>query len=99
MTTDGAPLVTLPGAWVIRLAELLTQLDEFLRSGPAVAGQLARFLASQGDAHARFSANNLIDDVSFTAAHLRSITHGTGQTTTESAGQPGCHSEGSQPEH
>jgi len=68
MTTDGRPPVTLPAASVILLAELLTRLDEFLRSGPVIAEDLARFLASQGDAHAGFSANNLIDDVSFSAA-------------------------------
>ena len=35
---------------------------------------LARFLATRGHPGPQFSANNLIDDVSFTAAHLRAIT-------------------------
>ena len=61
---------------MILLAELLTQLDEFLRSSPTIAADLADFLAARHRASPEFAASNIIDDVSFAAAHLRAITNG-----------------------
>jgi hypothetical protein len=53
------------------LAELLTVLDEFLRCRELpVAELLATFLESRGSAHPAFHANNLIDQLSFTAATI-----------------------------
>ena len=50
------------------LAELLTVLDEFLRCQDLpIAELLAKFLKSRGSAHPAFHANNLIDNLSFTA--------------------------------
>lgn len=82
---------------MLALTELLTELDEFLRSGPLIADDLASFLASQGHTHPRFAANNLIDDVSFTAAHLRAITSGLGKTAAGYARLAGHLGEGRQP--
>jgi hypothetical protein len=51
------------------LAELLTVLDEFLRCQELpIAELLAKFIESRGSAHPVFHANNLIDQLSFTAA-------------------------------
>ena len=86
MTPDSPPpQITLPAASVIQLADLLTELDEFLRSGGGVADHLAGFLAHRGHTHAGFAACNLIDEASFTAAHLRKLTHGIPRTTAEYA--------------
>lgn len=86
MSTDGTPPpIMLPAISVILLAEVLTELDEFLRSAPVIAADLAGFLGSRGHTHARFSASNGIDDVSFTAAHLRAITSDTGKLAAEYA--------------
>jgi hypothetical protein len=78
---DPPPAITLPAAAVIQLADLLTELDEFLRSGGGVAEHLALFLAHHGHTHPGFAACNLIDEASFTAAHLRKLTHGIPRTT------------------
>ncbi|MDA8322944.1 MAG: hypothetical protein M0030_24490 [Actinomycetota bacterium] len=86
MTTgDPPPPVTLPAITVILLAELLTQLDDFLRSSPLAADDLADFLGARHRASPDFSANNLIDDVSFTAAHLRAIASGIDRHAAEHA--------------
>lgn len=86
MTTPSTPpAITLPAASVIHLADLLTELDEFLRSGAGVAEHLAGFRARRGHAYPRFAANNLIDEVSFTAADLRKLTHGIPRATAECA--------------
>jgi hypothetical protein len=70
---DTPPPVTLPATSVILLAELLTQMDEFLRSSPLIADDLAGFLASRDHSHPGFAAFNLIDNVSFTALWLRNL--------------------------
>jgi hypothetical protein len=76
MTSDDPAPVTLPAITVILLAELLTQIDEFLRGSPLITAGLADFLAARGRASPEFAASNTIDDLSFTAAHLRAITSG-----------------------
>lgn len=63
--------VTLPATELAEAADLLTVVDEFLRCGDGAAEKLACFYAHRGEAHPRFTANNLIDQVSFTAAALR----------------------------
>jgi hypothetical protein len=85
MTAEQAPPITLPALTLITLADLLTELDEFLRSGGTVATNLADFLARNGHTHPGFAACNLIDHVSFTAADLRKLTHGLDKTAAESA--------------
>ena len=81
---DKPPQITLPAASMIELlADLLTQLDEFLRSGSIIANDLADFLARHGHTHPRFAAGNLIDEVSFTAVHLHNLTHRIPRTTVE----------------
>ncbi len=51
------------------LAELLTVLDQFLRCQELpIAELLAKFIESWGSVHPVFHANNLIDQLSFTAA-------------------------------
>lgn len=53
------------------LAELLAVLDEFLRCRELpIAELLATFLESRGSVHPAFDANNLIDQLSFTAAAI-----------------------------
>jgi hypothetical protein len=55
-----------------QLAELLCQLDEFLRSPrPAVTSALLDFMKERGHPHPGFAACNLIDDLSFTAYRYR----------------------------
>jgi hypothetical protein len=77
--TSGCPdrvTVAIPAAQLTDLAELLVALDEFLRCGNGAADRLADFYAHRGDPHPGFSANNLIDAVSFTATALqRHVTH------------------------
>jgi hypothetical protein len=85
MTAEQAPPITLPALTVIMLADLLTELDEFLRSGGTIAANLAGFLDRNGHSHPGFAACNLIDEVSFTAAHLRKLTHGIDKAAAESA--------------
>lgn len=90
MTQDSPPpQTTLPAASVIELADLLTELDEFLRSGSIIAQELASFLARRGHSHPRFAVGNLIDELSFTALHLRNLTDGIPWATTEPAHLPG----------
>ncbi len=84
MTADDAlPPIPLPAISVILLADLLTELDEFLRSGPIIADDLASYPASRGHTHPRFAANNMTGDVSFTVDHLWTITNGAGKTAAE----------------
>lgn len=73
MIGDSKPpsAVTLPVESITRLARLLTDLDEFLRSAPSLPDQLTEFLRRRGDDHPRLTVNNLIDEVSFTAAWLQ----------------------------
>jgi len=61
--------LTLPAAEVVLLAELLTGVDEFLRSSDGVFAELRAFAAQPG----RPDAGYLIDAVSFTAGHLRRL--------------------------
>lgn len=77
---DPASQNAFPASAAAGLAELLTEVDEFLRSGPAVAAELEQFLARRGRPYPGFAACNLIDAVSFTALRLRDLT----------AGNPGC---------
>lgn len=53
--------------------DVLADLDEFLRGHPGVLEALSEFLAGRGQKHPRFDANNLIDQVSFTALGLRQL--------------------------
>ena len=53
-----------------RVTELLTVLDEFLRSD-GTAGLLAAYLRTTGCSHPGYDAALLIDQVSFTAHALR----------------------------
>ena len=62
--------VNLPAAELAELADLLAVVDEFLRSRSVVADLLADFYDRRGQTHPGFVANNLIDQVSFTAAAL-----------------------------
>lgn len=73
MPSDSKPssTVTLPAESITRLARLLSDLDEFLRSAPNLREQLTEFLRRRGDDHPRFAANALIDEVGFTAAWLQ----------------------------
>ena len=61
--------LTLPAADVVLLAELLNDVDEFLRSSDGVFAELRAFAAQPG----RPDAGYLIDAVSFTTAHLRRL--------------------------
>ena len=61
--------LTLPTADVALLAELLDELDEFLRSSDGVFAELRAFAAQTG----RPDAGYLIDAVSFNAAHLHRL--------------------------
>jgi hypothetical protein len=61
------------------LADLLTILDEFLRSSEEVTVLLARFLAGRGEQHPGYHASLLIDWASFTAGRHRQLSgHETG---------------------
>jgi hypothetical protein len=86
MTADDTPRpITLPAITVIQLADLLTELDEFLRSGSTASDALAAYLASRGHLSPGYQVSLLIDDVSFTAAHLRSLTDGIDKAAAEHA--------------
>jgi hypothetical protein len=61
--------LTLPAADVVLLAELLDDVDEFLRSSGGIVAELRAFAAQPG----RPDAGCLIDAVSFNAAHLRRL--------------------------
>jgi hypothetical protein len=56
------------------LADLLTVLDEFLRSSQEVTALLLeRFLAGRGEPHAGYHASLLIDWASFTVLRHRKL--------------------------
>lgn len=61
---------------LVHLGELLGEIDEFLRSGTDVSDLLTVFMARLGRTHPGFRACNLIDDLSFTANHIRRIIDG-----------------------
>jgi hypothetical protein len=63
--------LTVSAGELARVGQLLSELDEFLRSDHSVTELLADFYARRGDCHPRFAAANLIDAVSFTALGLR----------------------------
>jgi hypothetical protein len=63
----------LTSAAMTDLAELLTVLDEFLRSSQEVTALLERFLAGRGEQHPGYHASLLIDWASFTAASHRRL--------------------------
>ena len=64
------PPISLPAAHVVLLAELLTDLDGFLRSDPAIWDQLRAYTRTPG----RPDPGYLIDAVSLSALWLRAIT-------------------------
>ena len=70
--------LTLTAAEAADLAGLLTTLDEFLRSSPDVAAELAVLLRNRGSRFPGFEAGNLIDELSFTALGYRSRLAGSG---------------------
>ena len=55
------------------LADLLGELDAFLRSGHPVRDQLTEFMRHHRNPHPGFAACNLIDDLSFTAFSYRRL--------------------------
>jgi hypothetical protein len=61
--------LTLPAAEVVLLAQLLTDVEEFLRSSGGVFAELRAFAAQPG----RPDAGYLIDAVSFNAGNLRRL--------------------------
>lgn len=63
--------VSIPATELVELADLLAVVDEFLRARGGVAELLADFHARRGESHPGFVANNLIDQVSLTAAALQ----------------------------
>lgn len=65
--------IAYPADSLVRLCELLAVLDGFLRSSNEVTALLTVFLAGRGHSHPGFTACNLIDDLSFTAHHLRCL--------------------------
>ena len=64
----------LTSAMMTDLADLLTVLDEFLRSSQEVTALLERFLAGRAEPHAGYHASLLIDWASFTPASHRRLT-------------------------
>jgi len=63
----------LTSAVMTDLAELLTVLDEFLRSSQEVTALLERFLAARGEQHPGSRAGLIIDWASFTALRHRQL--------------------------
>ena len=55
------------------IADLLGELDAFLRSGHPAGDQLTEFMRRHGHPHPGFAACNLIDDLSFTAFSYRRL--------------------------
>ncbi|ETW22008.1 hypothetical protein MGAST_22480 [Mycobacterium gastri 'Wayne'] len=58
---------------LVHLADLLGEVDEFLRSGTDVTDLLTVFMTRLGRTNPGFRACNLIDDLSFTAHHIRRL--------------------------
>jgi len=54
-------------------ADLLGELDAFLRSGHPVGDQLTEFMRRRGHPHPGLAACNLIDDLCFTAFSYRRL--------------------------
>ena len=63
----------LPADSLSHLADLLGELDAFLRSGQPVGGQLTEFMRRRGHPHPGLAACNLIDDLCFTAFGYRRL--------------------------
>ena len=75
--------LALPAGSLSHLADLLGELDAFLRSGHPVGDQLTGFMRRHGHPHPGFAACNLIDDLSFTAFSYRRLADNLlGQPTT-----------------
>jgi hypothetical protein len=68
-----ADKISLTNRQIRTIHDALTDLDEFLRGHPGVREALSEFLAGRGQNHPRFDANNLIDQISFTALGLRQL--------------------------
>ncbi len=72
-----------PADSLSHLADLLGELDAFLRSGHPVGGQLTEFMRHRGHPHPGLAACNLIDDLCFTAFGYRRLADNLlGQPTT-----------------
>jgi hypothetical protein len=71
----------LPPEFLVPLARLLCELDEFLRSGGPAADDLTGFLRQRGDLRPGFAACNLIDELCFTAAQIRRLAAGASAET------------------
>jgi hypothetical protein len=65
--------IVLPIPQAAELTALLATLDEFIRSSPRIAAELAAFLASHGARFPEFDASNMIDELSFTALGFRQL--------------------------
>ena len=63
----------LPVGSLSHIADLLGELDTFLRSGHPVGDQLTEFMRRRGHPHPGLAACNLIDDLSFTAFSYRRL--------------------------
>lgn len=63
----------LTSAMMTHLADLLTVLDQFLRSSQEVTALLERFLTERANQHPGYHASLLIDWTSFTAASHRRL--------------------------
>lgn len=63
----------LPAGSLSHLADLLGELDAFLRSGHPVGDQLTEFMRRRGHPHPGLAACNLIDDLCFTASGYRRL--------------------------
>lgn len=75
-STDEPMTIAYPAHSLVHLAELLGEIDEFLRSGTDVTDLLTVFMTRLGRPYPGFRACNLIDDLSFTAHHIRRIIDG-----------------------
>jgi len=73
---DESITIAHPIGSLVHLAELLGEIDEFFRSGTDVTDLLTVFMTRLGRTHPGFRACNLIDDLSFTAHHIRRLVDG-----------------------
>lgn len=62
-----------PVSSLTHIADLLGELDAFLRSGHPVSDQLTEFMRRRGHPHPGLAACNLIDDLCFTASGYRRL--------------------------
>lgn len=67
------PTVAYPVHSLLDLAQLLGELDKFLRSGSDVTVLLTKFMTRRGHTQPGFTACNLIDDLCFTAYAIRRL--------------------------